>query len=148
MILLTVRNHQSLGGTSMDQSLDRFLVDCRGVLTHTTDAAERVTNIAPLMAMLLQSGPDSSNQSTSTKILIITRGTPFTSVPMAISRCSLSYGFQANGLRCTITEVGVWSAWLRDYWRSALTCRPMAISVLIAASDCAAAAWYCSILDR
>lgn len=40
----------------MDQALDRFILDCRGVLAQTADAAELVTAIAPLMLMLLQSG--------------------------------------------------------------------------------------------
>jgi predicted metal-dependent enzyme (double-stranded beta helix superfamily) len=40
----------------VDHTLDRFIADCRGVLGRTEDAAERVTEIAPLMLALLQSG--------------------------------------------------------------------------------------------
>jgi predicted metal-dependent enzyme (double-stranded beta helix superfamily) len=40
----------------MDQPLDRFIADCRDVIARTPAAAERVTDIAPLMLALLQSG--------------------------------------------------------------------------------------------
>jgi predicted metal-dependent enzyme (double-stranded beta helix superfamily) len=40
----------------MDPSLDRFIAACRGVIAETGDAADRVTEIAPLMLALLQSG--------------------------------------------------------------------------------------------
>ena len=40
----------------MDQSLDGFVAACRGVITETPDAADRVTAIAPLMLGLLQHG--------------------------------------------------------------------------------------------
>lgn len=39
----------------MDQALDRFISDAHDVITRHTDAAERVTTIAPLMRRLLDS---------------------------------------------------------------------------------------------
>jgi predicted metal-dependent enzyme (double-stranded beta helix superfamily) len=56
MVSLTAPDRLSLGGPSIDQSLDCFIADCRGVIACTADAAERVTSIAPLMLALLQSG--------------------------------------------------------------------------------------------
>lgn len=40
----------------MDQSLDGFITACRGVVAETSDAADRVTAIAPLMLGLMQGG--------------------------------------------------------------------------------------------
>jgi len=41
---------------SKPTALDCFITECRGVIARTTDAAERVTALAPLMVTLLQSG--------------------------------------------------------------------------------------------
>jgi len=40
----------------MDQSLDGFITACRGVIAETSDAADRVTAIAPLMLGLVHGG--------------------------------------------------------------------------------------------
>jgi predicted metal-dependent enzyme (double-stranded beta helix superfamily) len=40
----------------MDQSLEHFIAACRGIIARTPEAADRVTEIAPLMMALLQSG--------------------------------------------------------------------------------------------
>ncbi len=42
----------------MDRPLDRFIANCRQVIAHTGDAADRVTEIAPLMLALLRGGTD------------------------------------------------------------------------------------------
>ena len=74
----------------VDHTLDRFIADCRGVLGRTEDAAERVTEIAPLMLALLQSGTGFLARSTCTKIPTTTRATPFTSGVAATRRRCVS----------------------------------------------------------